>query len=370
MAGPRDPSPIIDPILARGPASAGLVRSGRHRGRARARTSSASSTSRSGTEVPRPVPHRGGLLPLRHRVRGRRGRTVPTAVVEVVGTVRMAGGVHHHPPDLRERRRPASRTPRRSSAACTSSASRAAPPASTTSRPRSRSSAAIARCRPRAAEFAVVDVSDTAIAAAAVDNTAVLLGRALMVFALAAAVVGGFAVVQAWPATTPRARGAREVEQALGLTRGQQTAAAPAHRARCPRCSPPSSPAPGALAAAGIEPDRGHRPLRAAPGRRRQRDGAGGRRRGRASSGCWPPRALTGAIGVGAGPMPRSARAPSWAGSRRVGGSPPTVLGLRFAARTRPGRPRGARPLGDHRRHGRARRRRRRPRVRRPASTG
>jgi hypothetical protein len=78
---------------------------------------------------------------------------------------------------------------------------------------------------PEAAEFAVIDASSTATAAAAVDNTALLLGRALMVFALTAAVVGGFAVLQALARHHTASAGARDVERALGLTRGQQTAA-------------------------------------------------------------------------------------------------------------------------------------------------
>ena len=48
----------------------------------------------------------------------------------------------------------------------------------------------------------------------------------------------------------------------------------------------------------------------------------------------------------------------------RLGGSPPTVLGLRFALEGGPGRPRRAGALRHHRRDGGRRRRRRRPGVR------
>ena len=78
---------------------------------------------------------------------------------------------------------------------------------------------------PEAQEFPVAEVTNTAEAAAAVDNTATLLGRALLAFAAAAAVVGGFAVVQALARHHTASAGAREVERALGLTRLQRTGA-------------------------------------------------------------------------------------------------------------------------------------------------
>ena len=57
------------------------------------------------------------------------------------------------------------------------------------------------------------------------DNTAILLGRALMIFALSTAVVGGVAIIQALARHHTGTARAREVELALGLTRAQQTAA-------------------------------------------------------------------------------------------------------------------------------------------------
>ncbi|MEQ1786941.1 MAG: FtsX-like permease family protein, partial [Acidimicrobiales bacterium] len=78
---------------------------------------------------------------------------------------------------------------------------------------------------PEASEFSVVDVSDTSVAAAAVDNSALLLGRALMALAVAAIVVGGFGVLQTLARHHTASARAREIEPALGLTRGQQAAA-------------------------------------------------------------------------------------------------------------------------------------------------
>ena len=98
---------------------------------------------------------------------------------------------------------------------------------------------------PEAEEFSVVDVSDTSIAAASIDNTALLLGRALLLLALSTAVVGGVAVTQALARHHTATARAREVEQALGMTRAQQTERAPAvrpaprrprHGARGDRC--------------------------------------------------------------------------------------------------------------------------------------
>ncbi|MET0903272.1 MAG: FtsX-like permease family protein [Acidimicrobiales bacterium] len=78
---------------------------------------------------------------------------------------------------------------------------------------------------PEAAEFSVVDTFDPTIDQAAVDNTAILLGRALMIFALSTAVVGGIGIVQALARHHTGTARAREVELALGLTRAQQTSA-------------------------------------------------------------------------------------------------------------------------------------------------
>ncbi len=78
---------------------------------------------------------------------------------------------------------------------------------------------------PEAREFVVATVEDTSVAAAAVDNTADLLGRALLALALAAIVVGGFAVWQALARHHTASASTREVEQALGLTRSQQAGA-------------------------------------------------------------------------------------------------------------------------------------------------
>ena len=50
-----------------------------------------------GHEVPGPVPQRGGLLPLRHWFEGGEVHG-PEAVLQVVGTIRMAGGFSTTPP--------------------------------------------------------------------------------------------------------------------------------------------------------------------------------------------------------------------------------------------------------------------------------
>jgi hypothetical protein len=78
---------------------------------------------------------------------------------------------------------------------------------------------------PEATEFPVVDAVDELLARAAVDNTALLLGRALLVFAAATAIVGGVAVVQALSRHHTATASARAVERALGLSAPQQTAA-------------------------------------------------------------------------------------------------------------------------------------------------
>ena len=230
MAGPREPSPIIDPIVLEGrlPQASPdpdvievvLARGLPARGR-----------RPDGHRVPRPVPHRGGLLPLRHRVRGRGG---PRARGGGRGGRHGAPGRwrHHDPADLRERRRASSRTPTRSSAACYFVRLDGGAAGFEDFAAAVEDLVGDRTLPPEAAEFSVVDVSDTAIAAAAVDNTAVLLGRALMLFALSTAVVGGFAVVQALARHHTASAGAREVEQALGLTRGAADRRPPAHRPR------------------------------------------------------------------------------------------------------------------------------------------
>jgi hypothetical protein len=148
----------------------------------------------------------------------------PSAVIEVVGTVRLAGDAARTPPAL------------------ASEAALASHPAAfvgTTFFVRLEGGASgfdefeasaegLAGDRtlpPEAAEFSVIDAFDTSVAEAAVDNTAILLGRALMVFAVSTAVVGGLAIVQALARHHTATARAREVEQALGLTRAQQVSA-------------------------------------------------------------------------------------------------------------------------------------------------
>ncbi len=106
---------------------------------------------------------------------------------------------------------------------------------------------------PEAQEFVVATVDDTSVAAAAVDNTADLLGRALLALALAAIGVGGFAAWQALARHHTATAGAREVERALGLTRSQQAGARLLSGA-LPTAIAMVLTAVGAVAAARIEP--------------------------------------------------------------------------------------------------------------------
>ena len=109
----------------------------------------------------------------------------------------------------------------------------------------------------------MVDVSDTSIAEASVDNTALLLGRALMMFALSTAVVGGVAVIQALARHHTATARAREVEQALGMTRAQQTSAR-LLSGLLPAALATIVAARRRLRRRGHRADRSHRPLRAA----------------------------------------------------------------------------------------------------------
>ncbi|MFL6206352.1 MAG: ABC transporter permease [Acidimicrobiales bacterium] len=106
---------------------------------------------------------------------------------------------------------------------------------------------------PEGQEFEIIGVSDTSVNRASVDNTALLLGRALMAFALSTAIVGGFAVVQSLSRHHTATARAREVEQALGLTRGQQ-AGARVLSGLVPAVLATTVAAVGALAASSIEP--------------------------------------------------------------------------------------------------------------------
>ena len=106
---------------------------------------------------------------------------------------------------------------------------------------------------PEGQEFVVTTVDDTSVAAAAVDNTADLLGRALVALALAAIGVGGFAVWQALARHHTASATAREVERALGLTRAQQAGARLLGGA-LPTAIAMALTLVGSVAAAGLEP--------------------------------------------------------------------------------------------------------------------
>ena len=176
----------------------------------------------------------------------------PHAVLEVVGTVRLAGGLSTVPPSF-------------ASAAALESHPEAFIGTSYFVRLDGGDAAypdleaaiedltGTRTLPPEAEEFSIVDVSDTSIAKASVDNTAMLLGRALMILALSTAVVGGVAVTQALARHHTATARAREVEQALGLTKAQQTAAR-LLTGVLPAVLATVVAAIGALAAARIEP--------------------------------------------------------------------------------------------------------------------
>ena len=182
---------------------------------------------------------------------------------------------------------------------------------------------------PEAEEFSVIDVSDTSIAEASVDNTALLLGRALMMLALSTAVVGGVAVTQALARHHTASARARLVEQALGMTRAQQTAAR-LLSGLLPAALATALAAIGGLAASGIEPIGAVDLYEPHPG---AAINVTVLVLGLAAvfTGVLAATALTGAMQARRR-VDTAVRESSVVNRvSRVGGSPPTVLGLRFA---------------------------------------
>lgn len=106
---------------------------------------------------------------------------------------------------------------------------------------------------PEAAEFAVVDVTETAQAEVAVEHTAGLLGRALLALAVAVGLAGTVAVAQIAARQSAGRAAEQAVASALGFTRAQRllarlvTAAGPALGALLVA-------AVGSVAAAGLQP--------------------------------------------------------------------------------------------------------------------
>ena len=183
---------------------------------------------------------------------------------------------------------------------------------------------------PEASEFVVASVADTSVAAAAVDNTADLLGRALVALALAAIGVGGFAVVQSFARHHTATAGAREVERALGLTPTQQLSARLLSGA-VPAAIAVVLTAAGAVAAARLEPIGGIDLYEPSPGFRLNAAvvGIGVLAVGLAVVGA---NALTSALARRRARSSAPARESTVVErATRWGGSPPTVLGLRFA---------------------------------------
>jgi hypothetical protein len=252
----------------------------------------------------------------------------PEAVVRVVGTVRMAGGVSTVPPAFASRAALASHPDafigtsyfvRLDGGAAGFADFQASIDELVGDR----------ELPPEAEEFSVIDVSDTSIAEAAVDNTALLLGRALLLLALSTAVVGGVAVSQALARHHTATARAREVEQALGMTRGQQTAAR-LLAGLLPAVVATAVAAIGATVAASIEPIGAVDLYEPHPG-----------------VSINVTVVAVGLVAVFAGVLAATALTGAFQGRRRseaavressvvdrvtrLGGSPPTVLGLRFA---------------------------------------
>ena len=178
----------------------------------------------------------------------------PEAVLEVVGTVRLAGGFSTDAARPSRAGPRSSRTPRRSSARATSSASRRAPPGSTAFHALPRTWSATASFRPRPPSSPWSTSSTRRSTEAAVDNTAILLGRALMIFAL---VDGG----GRWHRDRPGPRPAPHRHRPRPRGRagaGADAGAADRPPGSCRACSPPALATIlatiGALAAARIEP--------------------------------------------------------------------------------------------------------------------
>ena len=182
---------------------------------------------------------------------------------------------------------------------------------------------------PEAAEFEVVIAADPSVAEAAVDNTGLLLGRALVIFALSTVVVGGIAVIQALARHHTARAGDREVEHALGLTRGQQNAAR-LLSGMVPAAIATVLAAIGALVSARIEPIGAMHLYEPNPGPALNVTVVAV---GIAAvfASVLTAATLTGALrraGRSEGAVRESAVVNR---VTRVGGSPPTVLGLRFA---------------------------------------
>jgi hypothetical protein len=183
---------------------------------------------------------------------------------------------------------------------------------------------------PEAAEFTVIDAYDTSLAEAAIDNTAILLGRALMIFAVSTAVVGGIAVIQALARHHAATARAREVEQALGLTRTQQ-AAARLLSGLVPTLIATALTAIGALTAARIEPIGAVHLYEPRPGVA-VNVAVVGLGVLTVFVAMLATTTLTGAFRRTDGADGRTVRESRVVNRvTRVGGSPPTVLGLRFA---------------------------------------
>ena len=195
---------------------------------------------------------------------------------------------------------------------------------------------------PEGQEFVVADASSTGAADAAAENTAGLLGRGLGVLAVTVALVGGFALVQALARHHAAGASAHEVERALGLTRAQQVGARLLAGA-IPTATAALVTVVGAVATAGLEPIGAIYQYEPNPGRAvNVAVIVGGALI--AALVVLIATGLTSDAAQRRRPRARPMRESSLVQrATRLGGSPPTVIGLRFALE--PGRGHRAVPV-------------------------
>jgi putative ABC transport system permease protein len=191
---------------------------------------------------------------------------------------------------------------------------------------------------PEAQEFVVVDVNDTTVADAAADNTAGLLGRALLVLGAVVALAGGLALAQTFARFHAATAADRQVTTALGFTAGERRAAT-ALTVLVPAVIATTVAGVAAVAAARLEPIGALQNYEPSPGPALNLAIVG--------TGLVVTAAFVLALGTLTGPSARN-RSPAplrestlVARAARVGGGPEAVMGLRFALE--PGR--GARAV-------------------------
>lgn len=192
---------------------------------------------------------------------------------------------------------------------------------------------------PEADEFSVAEITDTTVADATVDNTAGLLGRALLALAAAVAAAGALALAQTFARHHAGDAADREVEAALGFTAAERRTATAA-TAAVPAVIAAVLTGAGAVAAGRLEPIGAIHQYEPHPGVAVNVAVV--------AAGVAITLALVLGLGTLTGVVPRGrrtaipARESSFVNrATRLGGGPETVMGLRFALE--PGR--GARAV-------------------------